>query len=331
MDNSFSSLVAKLNQMSETGETAQKHKEIKVIKKAKQSIKEKKHNNPDVNAMANLLESIDESKPNHLLGREKTKSVPSGETDGTTKNANRGKLVGEDIVDEDLIADLSSQFRDLIAPQTAVAEEEPTEAVGEFAEPLYTLQDELGLEDNVLVDELARWMDGQDIKEFVDSFRRHHDMDPIGKSKRGHWPDDEKSEGEVTETHEEWGPRGRELQELVDSYWDSLPENMQDELKTFYNGTDEGVAATIGQGIDSAVAGAGKMAVKGLKKGAKKLSKLGSKNTSTSFDGKGGSNTTTTYNEKKKDHDGDGDIDGDDYMGAKDKAIKKAMGKKEGK
>ena len=35
-------------------------------------------------------------------------------------------------------------------------------------------------------------------------------------------------------------------------------------------------------------------------------------------------------NEKKgKDHDGDGDVDGDDYMHAKDKAIKKAMGKDE--
>ena len=35
-----------------------------------------------------------------------------------------------------------------------------------------------------------------------------------------------------------------------------------------------------------------------------------------------------SLNEKKgKDHDGDGDIDKDDYMAAKDKAIKKAMGK----
>lgn len=32
---------------------------------------------------------------------------------------------------------------------------------------------------------------------------------------------------------------------------------------------------------------------------------------------------------KGKDHDGDGDVDGDDYMSAKDKAIKKAMGKDE--
>jgi len=210
-DNSFSSLVAKLNEMSETGDQAQKHKEIKVIKKAKQ---EKKHHDPDVNAMANLLESIDESKPNHLKGREKTKSVPSGETDGTTKNANRGKLVGEDIVDEDLIADLSSQFRDLIAPQKQVAEEEPTpEAVGEFADPIYDLCDELECADHPVFDDLVRYLDGDTIKDFVKYFRQNHDM----------------SEG------------------------------------------------------------------------------------------------------KKKDHDGDGDIDGDDYMAAKDKAIKKAMGKKEDK
>ena len=32
--------------------------------------------------------------------------------------------------------------------------------------------------------------------------------------------------------------------------------------------------------------------------------------------------------EGKKDHDGDGDIDSDDYLAARDKAIKKAMGKK---
>jgi hypothetical protein len=32
--------------------------------------------------------------------------------------------------------------------------------------------------------------------------------------------------------------------------------------------------------------------------------------------------------EKKKDHDGDGDIDSDDYLAARDKAIKKAQGKK---
>ena len=126
----------------------------------------------------------------------------------------------------------------------AGATQQPTpEAVGEFAEPIYALCDELECPDNHPVfDDLVRYMSGDQINDFVDDFRRNHDM-PAG-------------------------------------------------------GTDEGIAATIGQGIDSAVAGAGKMAVKGLKKGVKKLSRLGSKNTSTSFDGKGGSKTTTTYNEQ---------------------------------
>tara|TARA_R110000803_G_scaffold70529_1_gene133497 strand:+ start:4154 stop:5791 length:1638 start_codon:yes stop_codon:yes gene_type:complete len=45
----------------------------------------------------------------------------------------------------------------------------------------------------------------------------------------------------------------------------------------------------------------------------------------------GGYDTEDQVHEKQgTDHDGDGDIDGDDYMAAKDKAIKKAMGKDEG-
>jgi len=38
-----------------------------------------------------------------------------------------------------------------------------------------------------------------------------------------------------------WGPRGRELQELVDTYWDSLPDNMKDDLKGFYDGPQESI------------------------------------------------------------------------------------------
>ena len=221
-DNTFASLVAKLNAMGETGEPAKKRQEIKVIKKAKREGK-KLHTDPNVNAMATLMESlgkpdVEESKPNQLKGKNKLQSVPAGETDGTTKNPSKGKLVGEENtpIDEDLIASLKTQFRDLLEPKT-VAEEEPTdEAVGEFAEPLYTLQDELELEDNILVDEMARWMSGDDIRDFVSHFRQNHDM-PEG---------------------------GRE-----------------------YEGVEEG---------------------------------------------------------KKKDHDKDGDVDSDDYLAAKDKAIKKA-------
>ena len=43
----------------------------------------------------------------------------------------------------------------------------------------------------------------------------------------------------------------------------------------------------------------------------------------------GGYMTDEMEEKKGTDHDGDGDIDGDDYMAAKDKAIKKAMGKDE--
>jgi hypothetical protein len=65
-----------------------------------------------------------------------------------------------------------------LAPEMTQREMKPVaqEAVGEFAEPLYTLQDDLGLEDNILVDELARWMSGQDIADFVADFRRDNDM-----------------------------------------------------------------------------------------------------------------------------------------------------------
>ncbi len=47
-----------------------------------------------------------------------------------------------------------------------------------------------------------------------------------------------------------WGPRGREFEELVNSYWDSLPTNMRDEIIKFYDGADNlneigyGTAAT---------------------------------------------------------------------------------------
>ena len=273
-DETFASLVAKLNAMGETGEPAKKRQEIKVLKKAKREGK-KLHSDPNINAMATLMEAlgkpdVEESNPNHLKGKHKLKSVPAGEQDGTTKNPSKGKLVGEENtpIDEDLIASLKSQFRDLLEP-TKVAEEEPTpEAVGEFAEPLYTLQDELGLEDNVLVDELARWMDGQDITEFVKTFRQNHDMPEAGQSKRGHWPDDEPEEGIV-------GAIGQGIDNLAVGG-----------AKLAYKGA-KAAAPHVKKG---AKAGAS-MVSKGIKKGAKKLSKIGSKHTS--YDTKTGKATTT--------------------------------------
>ena len=52
------------------------------------------------------------------------------------------------------------------------------EAVGDFAQPIYDLLDDLGDTDrdhaNVLHD-LIRYLDGDTIKDFVDEFRRVHD------------------------------------------------------------------------------------------------------------------------------------------------------------
>ena len=62
------------------------------------------------------------------------------------------------------------------------------EAVGDAAESLYDLQDELGLEDNILVDELARYLDVDQIADFVAHFRRHHGIGEGDGRKRGIHP-----------------------------------------------------------------------------------------------------------------------------------------------
>ena len=49
------------------------------------------------------------------------------------------------------------------------------EAVGDFADPIYDLIDELG-DSSIVLDNLIRYLDGDTIEDFVDDFRRHHDM-----------------------------------------------------------------------------------------------------------------------------------------------------------
>lgn len=48
------------------------------------------------------------------------------------------------------------------------------EAVGEFAAPIYDLIDEYGVEN--VIDDLIRYMSGDDIEDFVADFRRHNDQ-----------------------------------------------------------------------------------------------------------------------------------------------------------
>ena len=50
------------------------------------------------------------------------------------------------------------------------------EAVGQYADPIHDLIEELGSH-QVVMDELIRYLDGDTIKDFVADFRRHHEMD----------------------------------------------------------------------------------------------------------------------------------------------------------
>ena len=54
-----------------------------------------------------------------------------------------------------------------------------SEAVGQYADPLYDLIEELGSH-QVVMDELIRYLDADQIKEFVSDFRRHHEMPADG-------------------------------------------------------------------------------------------------------------------------------------------------------
>ena len=60
--------------------------------------------------------------------------------------------------------------------ETKMKAKELTEAVGDSAEPIYQLCDELDCPDHSVFDELVRYMSGDQIKDFVADFRRHHDM-----------------------------------------------------------------------------------------------------------------------------------------------------------
>ena len=76
-----------------------------------------------------------------------------------------------------------------------------TEAVGEFADPILDLCDDLGCDsDHPVLGELIRYLDGDTIKDFVADFRRHNDMNHPGED--GDYGDDDEnfSEGSYNET-----------------------------------------------------------------------------------------------------------------------------------
>ena len=64
--------------------------------------------------------------------------------------------------------------------------EQTTEAVGEYAEPIYQLCDQLDCpEPHIVFDELVRYMSGDQIQDFVADFKRHHDMNEVNEGKYG--------------------------------------------------------------------------------------------------------------------------------------------------
>ncbi len=72
------------------------------------------------------------------------------------------------------------------------------EAVGDSAEPIYDLCDDLGCDANhPVLDELVRYLDGDTIKDFVADFRRHNDMNHPGED--GDYGDDDANFGEANE------------------------------------------------------------------------------------------------------------------------------------
>ena len=81
------------------------------------------------------------------------------------------------------------------APEATQREMKPVaqEAVGEFADPILDLIDELGSH-SIVLDELIRYLDGDTIKDFVSDFRRHNDMNHPGED-----GDDDKNFESVTE------------------------------------------------------------------------------------------------------------------------------------
>lgn len=84
------------------------------------------------------------------------------------------------------------------------------EAVGDFAEPIYDLIDELG-DSSIVLDNLIRFLDGDTIEDFVDDFRRHHDMPKRGEAEESVTEDDEQTKTIKV---------NKEIELAGDSIWD---------------------------------------------------------------------------------------------------------------
>jgi len=149
--------------------------------------KKKKDKNPSIyggSSEENVLFAEGSARPEYHNTQVKGSDATPKAKPGRTKHPFKGKLVGEGDMEADREAgikwvdnpeweQLHNMNLDMIKDFLNHKENVP-EAVGDSAKPLYDLQDELGLEDNILVDELARYLDVDQIADFVSQFRRHH-------------------------------------------------------------------------------------------------------------------------------------------------------------
>jgi len=134
----------------------------------------------------NVLFAEGSARPEYHNTQVKGSDATPNAKPGRTKHPFNGKLVGEGDMEADREAgikwvdspeweQLHNMDLDMVKDFLDHKEGIP-EAVGDSAKPLYDLQDELGLEDNILVDELARYLDVDQIADFVAHFRRHNEM-----------------------------------------------------------------------------------------------------------------------------------------------------------
>ena len=112
------------------------------------------------------------------------------------------------------------------------------EAVGEFAKPIYDLIDELGADaNNPVLDELIRYMSGDQIKEFVADFRRHHEMNDTEESVEPTEPSTEegnKFSGELAQAkkdgEDEFEVDGEKYKVKKEEFIDDLEEDDLEEI-----------------------------------------------------------------------------------------------------
>ena len=88
---------------------------------------------------------------------------------------NRIKTLAGLVADNNEVAKEETSEREL--KDTGIPAETTTEASGKFADPIYDLCDELGCEaEHPVYSDLVKYLDGDTIKDFVDDYRRLHDM-----------------------------------------------------------------------------------------------------------------------------------------------------------